>query len=176
MVGVGHSETGFVVMRLDSGKWLIVIGGVVITAVMLLSLLIVSALFTQESKGHNFLRQLAQGNEDAAKEYVSASLLDQVRLSCTRGSLIGCYRDLVSEDWGRLGEIVLIDTDTATGDELYHLRFAQLERPVAVVLRVRQTAGGRVITGWRGWIASAGEEADRALLQGFEEVNAISGG
>jgi hypothetical protein len=162
-------------MRLKSGKWLIVVGGLVISAVMLLSLLIVTALFTQESKGHNFLRQLEQGNEEAAEEYVSAALLDQVRLTCTRGWLTGCYQDLTAQEWGGLREIVLAAVDSATGDELYHLRYTGLEQPVSVVVRLREIEGSRVVTGWRGWVISEGDAADAALLRGENAINALMG-
>ena len=163
-------------MRLNSGKWLILVGGLVIAVVMLLSLLIVTALFTQESKGHNFLRQLEQGNEEAAEEYVSAALLDQVRLTCTRGWLTGCYQDLVAQEWGGLREIVLAAADTASGDELYHLHYIRLEQPVSVILLVREIEGSRVVTGWRGWIISQGEAADAALLRGENVINVLGGG
>ncbi|MCC6613592.1 MAG: hypothetical protein IT320_08950 [Anaerolineae bacterium] len=155
--------------RSITGKQLILIGSVVITVVMLLSVLVVSPLVSGSSKGYNFLRQLFQGNEEAAQEYVSSGFLDTVRLNCTRGGLTGCLEDRVPAEWGTVGEIVLVSQapqDEITSGELYHLDFDSLEAPVSVVLLMREQDGAREVVGWRGWVVSEGDAFDAALTNG----------
>lgn len=154
--------------RSISGKQIIIVGSIVIVIVMFLSVLVVNTLVSGSSKGYNFLRQLFEGNEEAAAEYVSSDFLDVVRLNCTRGLLTGCLEDRVPAAWGRVGDITLVQSaqDTADVTELYHLIFADLEQPVSVALLLSEQDGSRVIVGWRGWIVSEGEAADGALLRG----------
>ncbi|MCL4247579.1 MAG: hypothetical protein KJ065_05480 [Anaerolineae bacterium] len=154
--------------RSISGKQIIIVGSVVIVIVMLLSVLVVNTLVSGSSKGYNFLRQLFEGNEEAAMEYVSPAFLDVVRLNCTRGVLTGCLEDRVPAEWGRVGDITFVQAAQAATEvaELYHLSFAGLEQPVSVVLLLREQSGSRLIVGWRGWAISEGAAADEALLRG----------
>jgi len=155
--------------RSITGKQLILVGSVVITLVMVLSVIVVSPLVSGSSKGYNFLRQLFQGNEEAAMEYVSSDFLDVVRLHCTRGVLTGCLEDLVPAEWGSAGEIVLVGQspqDEMISGELYHLDFSELDAPVSVVLLLREQDEAREVVGWRGWLVSEDEAADAALTSG----------
>ncbi|MBE0691133.1 MAG: hypothetical protein IH587_13520 [Anaerolineae bacterium] len=155
--------------RSITGKQLIIVGSVAITLVMLLSVLVVSPLVSGSSKGYNFLRQLFEGNEAAAMEYISPEFLDVVRLNCTRGVLTGCLEDLVPAEWGRVGEITFVSQspqDETTSGELYHLDFSELEAPASVVLLLREQDGSREVVGWRGWVISEGEASDAALTSG----------
>lgn len=163
-------------IRLSSGKSLILIGSAVIVAVMALSLVIVLTLPTETSKGHNFLRQLVLGNEEAAQEYVSLGLLDVIRLECERGWITGCVEALIPDNWGGVDDIRLVaarTTDQGDDAELYHLVWRDEGRMLSVVLLLNDEDGSRRIAGWRGFVLFTSEADDGHLLDGARTVNAL---
>ncbi|MBK8022717.1 MAG: hypothetical protein IPK19_15110 [Chloroflexi bacterium] len=117
-----------------------------------------------------FLYAAIEGDEITAREYMSSSLKAAVQQECDGGNVTSCIDWLIPDEWGSPLAIRFVFGSGSNQSELYY-GFWPVPAPVSMVISLGSENGKEVVTGWRGFILSEGENPDMDLLEGDNLVN-----
>jgi hypothetical protein len=87
--------------------------------------------------------------------------------------IINCASAFLEPTWEEVRQIHFVIGNEYHNSMLYHVYFDDEIVPISIVLIYSNAQEGARIVGWRGFVISQGEDADKGLLNGSITTNSF---
>jgi hypothetical protein len=154
---------------------LVPLGIIGILLVILVAVVVYPLMFGSRSDAQiaqSFLTELLEGDTEAAANYLSTDLKGIVADECPDSSVVRCVEGAISPAWGSLEEVYFGIGSGSGNTILFYTAWSNLSSQlVAVAIMMGMENNTWVVTGWRGFIVSQGEDFDSGFLRGTRHDN-----
>lgn len=148
---------------------IIIVVGIFLLLTVILIVLTVIPWLTPNPKTA-FLTALLTGDEQTARHYISPELQTAAETQCPGGQITACAANLISPTWGDFEVVTFIFGSASPAAELFYASYSERWEPIAIVL-LHDPKNENMVTGWRGFVISEGENSDSELLRGQRTDN-----